>query len=251
MNGILTTVYYVFDEAEGKPVPGSETPYPLVAECHALSMHEYFGTAYTVLDWSPTPDFPLFSQRDIRWKDHGLGGPPLPGGVQTTIGDYGCVITCLAMGLSKLTGEMIHPNEVDEALKSVDAYAGINQNLLIFAKVQDAFPYIKIRQHLICETDPAPIADIDQALRDNCIVLFKIDFELTTPKVDSHYIIPVAGRGGTFYTCHDPWLLPVDQRPVELPPAYCKQDWDAARAIYGGVIYEEAVDQQLSMRRHK
>lgn len=241
MNGKLHDVYYLYDTDRDQPVAGTETPWPTVAECHARNLNLLLGEpVYKVEVWTPTQATPFFSQRDPRWKDHPLGGPPNPGGAQTTIGQYGCVITSLAMGLSQLTGEEIYPDHVDEAIKTVDGYSGLNRNLLKWNAVVEAFPYLRLRRYFTCDITAAPIDAIDAALTDGCIVLIKIDFDLTDPDVDSHYLLVVDGQGEHFYTCHDPWPLPKDQRPVQLPPAYCKQGWTASRAIYAGVIFEPA-----------
>ena len=71
------------------------------------------------------------SQRDPRWKDIKLGFG------NTTIGFYGCTITSLAM----LAGLL--PNEVNERLRGVNGYAGDNKNLIIWAKVKQAIPWLE------------------------------------------------------------------------------------------------------------
>lgn len=76
------------------------------------------------------------SQRDGRWKDIELGFS------NTTIGDYGCVITALAI-LAGLT-----PDDVNERLKSVNGYAATSnspnrKNLIIWEKITDAIPNLK------------------------------------------------------------------------------------------------------------
>lgn len=72
------------------------------------------------------------SQRDKRWKDLQLGTS------DTKIGDYGCTITCLAIILGST------PDVVNERLKVVNGYA--QGNLVIWAKLEEAFPGIKIKR---------------------------------------------------------------------------------------------------------
>lgn len=72
------------------------------------------------------------SQRDKRWKDIPLGFS------STTIGDYGCTITCIAMILGTT------PDVVNERLKTVNGYA--QGNLVVWAKLEEAFPGIKIKR---------------------------------------------------------------------------------------------------------
>lgn len=73
----------------------------------------------------------IFSQRDTRWKNITLG-------TKGTIGEYGCTITCIAMILGTT------PDVVNERIKSVNGYA--DGNLVIWAKLEEAFPGIKIKR---------------------------------------------------------------------------------------------------------
>lgn len=70
----------------------------------------------------------ILCQRDARWKDTTLG-------TKGTIGDYGCLITCLAMA-SGLT-----PIEVNDKLKGVGGYQ--DGNLVIWTKIQAAIPSLQ------------------------------------------------------------------------------------------------------------
>lgn len=74
----------------------------------------------------------ILSQRDTRWKNIKLGTS------DTTIGGYGCTITCIAM----IVGST--PDVVNERIKSVNGYA--EGNLVIWAKLEEAFPGIKIKR---------------------------------------------------------------------------------------------------------
>lgn len=78
-----------------------------------------------------------YSQRDPQWAEIALGFTN-----NTTIGSHGCTITCIAM----LAG--ITPAEVNERLKSVNGYAApkkdpSQKNLIIWAKVEEAIPWLK------------------------------------------------------------------------------------------------------------
>lgn len=73
------------------------------------------------------------SQRDPRWRNIPLGFSST-----TTIGSHGCTITCIAMILGTT------PDVVNERLKAVNGYA--NTNLVIWAKLEEAFPGIKIKR---------------------------------------------------------------------------------------------------------
>lgn len=72
------------------------------------------------------------SQRDPRWKSLKLGTS------NGTIGEFGCTITALSMVLGTT------PDVVNERLLSVNGYA--QGNLVIWAKIEEAFPGIKIKR---------------------------------------------------------------------------------------------------------
>lgn len=71
------------------------------------------------------------SQRDNRWGNLKLGYS------DTYIKDYGCTITCIAM----IVGTT--PDVVNTRLKAVNGFLG---NLVIWAKIEQAFPGIKVRR---------------------------------------------------------------------------------------------------------
>lgn len=72
------------------------------------------------------------SQRDKRWSAIKLGSS------NTTIGDFGCTITCIAMIIGTT------PDVVNERMKQVAGFA--EGNLVIWAKIDEAFPGIKTRR---------------------------------------------------------------------------------------------------------
>lgn len=101
------------------------------------------ATAVSTRGWEPrqpvrparTPDFPelprtfeksadgtpLFKQADPEWHAVKLGKA-------TTIGKSGCAMTCVAMALSKLSGETITPKALDAWLDKNHGYAGDSLN---------------------------------------------------------------------------------------------------------------------------
>lgn len=108
----------------------------------------------------------IYSQRDSKWKNIKLGFST------STIGDYGCTITCLAMILDT------PPDVVNERLKAVDGFAPLDPSkpneekcLLIWDKIQAAFPGSQVHRvwnynnddvkanvpNVLVEVDGAPI----------------------------------------------------------------------------------------------
>lgn len=74
----------------------------------------------------------ILGQRDPKW-----GGIKL-GFSETFIRDYGCTITCLAMIIGTT------PDVVNDRMKAVQGFK--NGNLVIWAKIEEAFPGIKVRR---------------------------------------------------------------------------------------------------------
>lgn len=79
----------------------------------------------------------ILSQNDTKWKNKILGTG------NTTIGNYGCTITSIAMILGTT------PNIVNEKLLAVEGYAESStgvKNLVIWAKIPEAFPGTQVRR---------------------------------------------------------------------------------------------------------
>src|SRR3990167_9783241 len=71
-------------------------------------------------------------QRDPRWVNAKLGFS------DTTIGDFGCTISVIGNVIG------IDPTVVNDRLKAVNGFA--SGNLVIWAKIQGAFPGIKVER---------------------------------------------------------------------------------------------------------
>ncbi len=79
------------------------------------------------------------SQRDVRWVGLQLGTS------HTTIGTHGCLITAIASILNTT------PDVVNERLKSVNGFK--DGNLVIWAKINEAFPGIQTRREWTYNND--------------------------------------------------------------------------------------------------
>ncbi len=134
----------------------------------------------------------ILSQNDPRWKNIKLGFS------NTTIGNYGCTITCIAM----IVG--VTPDVVNQRLKDVNGFA--EGNLVIWAKIEEAFPGIKVRRVWTYDN-----ADVKKSLP--CLV-----------EVDGK---PIGGfRHWVVYTgnqkCYDPWDGKEDPTSdYPNPTSYC------------------------------
>lgn len=223
---IASNVYYVWDMLDNMPVYGSESVYASVAERKALTLNVLDGTTsrYSVKVWKQEPDVPIYGQRDPRWAFEKLGF-----GVET-IGNYGCVITSLAMMLSAIEDAEITPLDVNDELKAVDGFAGDTRNLVVWKSVEDAFPSVSFGGLDVCVTVAAPVDKIDKRIAvDDCFCIVQVDMNPSpeVPGIQGHYVLIVAGNGKDGYTIHDPWHA----QALAMPPAYCREGWNAARAI--------------------
>lgn len=208
-------------------------PGPRVWEPYMITLEEAMMVYKGDEDYNlPTP---MLSQRDPAWANLKLGFGP------TTIGQYGCVITSLAMMLTTYLASPVNPVDVNQALKSVDGYAGQNANLVIWQKVTEAFPQIKLDNIQYCRTVPAPVDDIDRFIADRKIPIIQVDSSFSQSGIQSHWLPLTGGNQSDGYTAHDPWLIPDEQSPITIPPKYAKPGWDAARAIYAVVYYSPKV----------
>lgn len=120
------------------------------------------------------------SQRDPRWAGIALGNG------STTIGGYGCLITCLAM-VAETT-----PDIVNNKLKSVGGYSN---DLVIWAKVKEAIGWDFVY--------PLPYDNekVKEQITTNGFCLIKVDWDgkISTPS-DMHFVLYIGNQ-----QMIDPW----------------------------------------------
>lgn len=134
---------------------------------------------------------PILSQRDSRWSWKSLGFSA------STIGGYGCLITCLTM-LTK-EGDV---SDTNNKMKQFGDYANGNYkspfygNLVVWANVPNALPSLKFVERLYTY-------DNEKAknwLARGYPVIVQVDgAPIGAPRVD-HYIILIGDQ-----KCVDPW----------------------------------------------
>ena len=146
------------------------------------------------------------SQRDPQWKDITLGF----GDGSSTLGAYGCTLTCLTMVANGL-GFNETPATLNEKLKALGqgaGYTGGTGNLIVFSGLAAALPGIQFANFVRCRDVPAPIADIDAALDAGNPVAVEVDFS-PSPGLQNHWVLLYARQNGD-YLMHDPWPVPVE-----------------------------------------
>jgi hypothetical protein len=207
------------------------TPFRELAEFMAWAKAEQGHPWWAVERFRSSVSFPLMSQRDSRWKDIKLGYG------NTTIGAYGCLITCIAMAASAAQGQEVTPEDVNRELKKWEGFSGDNQNELVWSAVPKAFPVLRFVGRKHYSTTPAPVQQIAADInKGNLYFIVRVDHILSTTVVDEHWILLTGGDESGF-TYHDPWLLPADQQEGSMPPGFSKAGWTPARAVFSVAIF--------------
>jgi hypothetical protein len=149
------------------------------------------------------------SQRDPRWSSQQLGF----GAVDSTIGNYGCVVTSLTM-LVNGHGFNETPGSLNDRLKSLGpnvGYTGETRNLMVWDALRLALPGMRFADRVDCMNVPAPMDKINATLNANKAVVVQLDMAPQQGFFSQHWVLLYA-RDGDEYLIHDPWLLPSESR---------------------------------------
>lgn len=130
------------------------------------------------------------SQVDPRWKDIQLGTS------SSTIGGYGCLITCVSMMLDYY-GYNTNPALLNEELKVHAGYA--NGNLLVWGSIPSI--YKEVTYDGKWEGSRNDI--IDKLLADNRPAIIHVDYNPATAPIEQHWVLVVGKRDGK-YIINDP-----------------------------------------------
>lgn len=148
---------------------------------------------------------PLFNQRDSKWQAKPLGTS------SSTLGGYGCLVTCLAM-LAKYYGKDTDPDKLNTALVSINGFAApkeapTQKNLYKWYEgITKLYPDITITK---LQATPAALTTTDfNAIKAEIDagrpVILQVDFIPATSLVDMHFVLLVGYEGTTYYV-NDPW----------------------------------------------
>jgi hypothetical protein len=141
--------------------------------------------------------FPLWNQRDPKWAGQRLGTKD-----GTTIGGYGCLLTCIAMmnrGFDPLS-PILWPNNVDDLFTNQNGYA--NGNLVIWTAIRRILPNVALLDHDNCATVPAPIDKIRDLLNRGGACVLRVGFGGNSANM--HWLL-ANGYDGNDIIFHDPW----------------------------------------------
>ena len=124
----------------------------------------------------------IYSQRDFKWINEQIGNTP------STIGNYGCTITCIGM----LAG--ITPSEVNKRLTDVGGYLN---DLVRWTKIEEAIPWLEFEWRGYSYDN----TKVKEAIEKNGGCLVEVDFDgATATPGDRHWVL-FTGDG----KMQDPW----------------------------------------------
>lgn len=144
-----------------------------------------------------------YSQNNPLWKNKALGTPSESEGTQGTIGQYGCLISCVAM-VSTYFGHDENPESINIYLTNNNGY--VNGNLYIWNAVTKKYPDM-VYQGIVRTPDTLTKTQMDaiRSIIDQGFPLFlKIDVIPSTSKLDEHWVLGVDYDGDDIII-QDPW----------------------------------------------
>ena len=158
-----------------------------------LDLNVWLGTVKEYQEWTGEKmmlDIEPLSQRDKRWKDIHLGH------TDTTIGGYGCLITCASMMLRHF-GIDTDPARLNDWLKANGGY--YNGNLFVWNSLNKLDKRVSFGYRY----QPVPLDKVDEQLRAGKPVIANVDMNPATPALDEHWVL-IVGKDGD-YLINDPW----------------------------------------------
>jgi hypothetical protein len=146
----------------------------------------------------------VYSQRDVRWKDHPLG-------TKSTIGANGCLMTCASMVCNHF-GHMENPLELNDWLTSHNGY--LDGNLFLWAAIERLYPDMKFAGFAYNPTT----AQIVSAIGGGTLPIMYVDFDDSTPQVEMHWVLGI-GVMGQDVIISDPWTGTIGKLSEMYPKA--------------------------------
>lgn len=132
-------------------------------------------------------------QNDEKWKNVRLGNS------SETLGGWGCLLTSATMMLNGI-GYNETPETVNEKMKKAGGFQGA---FFIPSVLPYIWPNCAYRDMQSCESYPAPIAQIDQALAEGKPVILQVDWNQQAG-VQTHFVL-VKEKRGDDYVIYDPY----------------------------------------------
>ena len=143
-------------------------------------------------------------QNDEKWKNVRLGNS------SETLGSWGCLVTSATMVLNGI-GYNETPETVNEKMKKAGGFQGA---FFIPSVLPYIWPNCAYRDMQSCESYPAPIAQIDQALAEGKPVILQVDWKQQVG-VQTHFVL-VKEKKGDDYVIYDPYKYSGDAPDKEV-----------------------------------
>ena len=132
-------------------------------------------------------------QNDEKWKNTKLGNS------SETIGGWGCLLTSVTMMLNGI-GYNETPETVNEKMKKAGGFQGA---FFIPSVLPFVWPNCAYRDMQPCESSPAPIAMIDNAVAQGKPVILQVDWNKQAG-IQTHFVL-VKEKKGDDYVLYDPY----------------------------------------------
>lgn len=184
-----------------------------------------------------------YSQNDPLWKTLRLGHGP------QTFGEFGCLITCMAMMLTGF-GENYTPLSLNNTLVGRSGEHGFNGSNVYFMAPAFLIGHVKFHNNWMplphtgatfATHDPNLLNRIDQEVAAGQAVILQVDLDPNDPYTqgtEQHWVFALARQGNDYLV-----MDPIDGRPVSLLSRYGQpghnQSSDQAlkQAIKSALIY--------------
>jgi hypothetical protein len=137
----------------------------------------------------------IYSQRDPRWASILLGYNTSS---QYTIGNYGCLITCLAMEVNKT------PDQVNQILKDNNGFSAGGGNFLWAKCTALGLASTYTSYNWSGPVTDAGIAKAKELLDQGYPLLCEVDFNPATTGEEMHFVLAEGYDGDNFFIA-DPW----------------------------------------------
>lgn len=171
-----------------------------------------------------------YSQQDPKWKASKLGFDK-----ESTIGNFGCLLTCISM-IASGYGFDETPASLNEKLKAAGGFQGAYLMPYAVANVLQGISY---KTYIDCKNQPAPLAEINAWLGMGKPVILEVDWS-PQAGVQTHYLVAYAQKDGD-YSIYDPYPFPPPEKELTLKTSkyaqVAKTD-DPARIITGVMFFD-------------
>ena len=132
----------------------------------------------------------VYSQRDVRWKDHPLG-------TRSTIGANGCLMTCASM-VCNYFGHASNPLQLNQWLTDNEGY--LDGNLFLWAAIERLYPDMRFDGFVYNPT----AQQIKAVILAGVLPIMHVDFDDSTPLIEMHWVLGI-GVTGSDILIADPW----------------------------------------------